>query len=72
MTQIEQRFSEQYPNEPMEGIITRARTMREALGERGPCDLFLIDEPAGYVVRARGQVAGEFVGIDATGQEPHP
>ena len=66
MTQIEQRFSEQYPGEPMEGIITRYRTMPEALNERGPCDLFLIDDPAGYVVRPLGQSSGEFVGIEAS------
>ena len=63
MTQIETAFRNQYPDESITGISAQYRTIPEALGERGPCDLFLIDDPAGYVVREKGQWAGEFVGI---------
>ena len=63
MTKIEAAFRHQYPGEPIDGIAMQYRTIPEALGERGPCDLFLIDDPAGYVVREKGQTGGQFVGI---------
>ena len=63
MTQIETAFRNQYPDESITGISAQYRTIPEALGERGPCDLFLIDDPAGYVVREKGQTGGYFVGF---------
>ena len=63
MTQIETAFRHQYPDEQIDGITMQYRTLPEVLGARGPCDLFLIDDPAGYLVREKGQTGGQFVGI---------
>jgi len=63
MSEIETAFNRLYPGVEIRAIAEHSRTMPEAMNGADRMDCYLIDDPAGYVVRKTGSNEAEFIGI---------